>query len=122
MGVEEAVENSPQSVLDRALERAAQVCEQTIEELREEPGSLSNSRFLSVALLASSAFETAIRARETPQQSELALMIAATLGREAADTARAHGLDERLLRCAEACDAAVVRCETALARRGSTKP
>jgi hypothetical protein len=115
MSLEVVIGNAPQPPLTSALRRAIDVCEQTLEELQQEPGDFTDSAFLRATLLAVGAFETALHADGREGQRDVRLMIAATLGKQAAEPARVHGLDERALRFAEACDSAAFLCESAAA-------
>ena len=68
-----------------------------------------------VALMrATAALEAALRLHTGDAEvRELALRVAANLARDAARELRASGLDERLLRCADACERAAFLCDRA---------
>lgn len=102
--------------LSGALSRAAEVCAETIAAYRDEAAPPRDRRFVSALLLAIGALETAATAdEEDGLRREIALDVAASLARDAAEAVRARGLDERLLRCAAACERAAHLCEAALA-------
>ncbi len=103
--------------LPGALSRAAEVCAETIEAYRNETAPPQDRRFVSALLLAIGSLETAAADEEDALRREIALAVAASLARDAAEAVRARGLDERLLRCAAACERAAHLCEVAHSSR-----
>jgi hypothetical protein len=113
--MEGAVTNPQQSALSSGLQSAIEACEETLELLREAPNP-PDDRLLRVVVLAAGAFETALsRLAQDHPQREASLLIAATLGAEAANLARELGVDEPMVRCGGACDRAALLCEAAVA-------
>jgi len=116
------------SGLHRALGGVIDVCEETLDAYAESRPDIASSKFGGVVLLAVAAFETVIATRADDPRRSLSLMIAATLGRDAAAALRGHVLafqppehdvpgghaDDNLLRCAEACERGATLCEQAL--------
>ena len=99
--------------LTDGLLRSARLCEETLESYRGDEATTGRT-FFSAVMLAVATFERAAASEPDDPSRELSLLIAQTVGREAAQTIRAHGLDPRLLRCSEACERAANLCELAL--------
>ena len=100
------------SSLAANLRECVSVCEHTLALYRESEETTGKS-FFSAVMLAMAGIERVIDAEDAGQEREVSLMIAASLAREAAQTVRRHGLDEQLLRCADACVRAALLCEKA---------
>ncbi len=104
------------SRLGSELERVAQLCTETLEELAERYPAVERTPFANDLRLAVAAMETAARHLDAkPPVRQSSLLISITLARQAAAAARRHGTDEQLLRIASACEAVAVQCEVALA-------
>jgi hypothetical protein len=95
------------------LERCIAVCERTLEAYVAEGDQ--STPFAGPILRATAALQAAL-GTEVDELGDLSLAIASDLAREAAATIRRHGLDERLLRCAEACERAAFLCKDVLPR------
>lgn len=91
------------------LERTARLCEETAQLYVERHGDGVGADVVSGLLLAAAALETAVTAVE----SETALLIAATLARDAVAAAERRGLDEPLLGCVSALRRVTALCEDA---------
>lgn len=94
------------------LERTARLCEETAQLYVEFHGDAVGPDVVSGLLLAAAALETAVEAVE----GETALLIAATLARDAVAAAERRGLDEPLLGCVAALRRVTVLCEDATIR------
>jgi hypothetical protein len=94
------------------LERCIAVCERTLEAFVAE--SDQSTPFARPILRATAALQAAL-GTEADELRDVSLAIASDLAGEAA-AIRRHGLDERLLRCAEACERAAFLCEDVLPR------
>ena len=106
------------SLLAAALSRCAAICEQTLEAYVAADPGLAGSPFGRALMAAVAALQTAAEAEERDWvRRETTLAVAAVLAEDAAVLLRGHGLDERLLRCAAACERAACLCENALERR-----
>ena len=104
------------SPLAEKLLRCASVCEETLEAYRGTEET-TGKQFFSSVMRAIAGIERVVATELDDASAEVALVICATLSREAADTVRAHGIDERLLRCADACERAADLCHAALKAR-----
>ena len=89
------------------LERTARLCEDAAGVYVERHGD--GADVVSGLLLAAAALDTAVDAVE----SETALLITATLARDAVDAAEKRGLDEALLGCVTALRRVTALCEEA---------
>jgi hypothetical protein len=98
------------SALAHGLGRCAVVCRQTL-------ASYGGSSKVSVSLMrTTAALEAALRLHTRDAEVRgVALRIACDFARETATLLRASGLDDRLLRCADACDRVAYMCEDVLA-------
>lgn len=92
------MQGTSRSELAAELEQCARVCEGAAELYVERHGDAVSADVVSALLLAVAALETAAAVVEqnAPAQ-ETALMIAATLARDAIEAAERRGLDETLL-------------------------
>lgn len=91
------------------LERTARLCEDAAGVYVERHGDDVGADVVSGLLLAAAALDTAVDAVE----SETALLITATLARDAVDAAEKRGLDEALLGCVTALRRVTALCEDA---------
>ncbi len=91
------------------LERTARLCEDAAGVYVERHGDDVGADVVSGLLLAAAALDTAVGAVE----SETALLITATLARDAVDAAQKRGLDEALRGCVTALRRATALCEVA---------
>jgi hypothetical protein len=91
------------------LERTARLCESTAEHYVERHGDDLGADVVTGLLLAAAAFDTAVDAVE----SETALLISATLARDAVDAAERRGLDRALFACVTALRRVTALCEAA---------
>lgn len=91
------------------LERTARLCEATAEHYVERQGDAVGADVVTGLLLAAAAFDTAVDAVE----NETALLICATLARDAVDAAERRGLDPTLLDCVTALRRVTALCEAA---------
>lgn len=105
---------SEEAPLAQMLRRCAEICEQSLREAWGDPPRSTPAT--STIVLATSALQEAAAADADPdgRNRQIRLTIAATLAREALTVVRASGLEEPVLRCAEALDRAVSLCERAL--------
>jgi hypothetical protein len=94
------------------LERAARLCEETAELYVQHHGDDVSADVVTGLLLAAAAFDTAVDAVE----NETALLISATLARDAVDAAERRGLDSMLLDCVAALRRVTALCEAATGR------
>lgn len=106
-----------ESPLTTVLRRCARVCEDTLESYGGQEEA-TGTEFVSSLMLAVAGIERAVAAEYDEPTHDAALVIAATLCRDAAGGVRNYGLDPTLLRCADACERAAYLCEAALARSG----
>jgi hypothetical protein len=96
-----------------SLARCIAACEATLASYEEEPDG--DSPFAGAIMRTTAALRTALTMHTRAEElCEISLSIAAATARETAAAIRRHGLDERLLRCAEACERAAFLCEGAL--------
>src|SRR4051794_2567509 len=102
--------------LAEALQRCVGVCDETLEAYRGNEQAITGRVFSSV-MLGVAALERVVDAGQDDPVREVSLTIASSVCREAAQVVRGHGLDEQLLRCADACERAAHLCESALASR-----
>lgn len=91
------------------LQRTARLCEDASELYVERHGDDVGTDVVRGLLLVAAALDTAVDAVE----SETALLITATLARDAVDAAERRGLDEALLDCVTALRRVVALCEDA---------
>jgi hypothetical protein len=91
------------------LERTARLCEEAAEQYVERHGDAVNADVVTGLLLAAAAFETAVDSVE----NETALLISATLARDAVEAAERRGFDPLLLECVTALRQLTARCEAA---------
>ena len=96
-----------------ALQPSMHICRSTLEAYREEAES-SGASFFAAVVLALAGIERAIGSSRGDPAHDASLLIAASLCRQAAGSIRAHGLDDDLLRCADACERAAQICEAAV--------
>ena len=99
--------------LAAALGGCIRLCEETVEAYAAEDPGARDTPFAAAVLLAAAAIRTAAETPADDPRREVSLLIAENVAREASDAVRAHGLDARLLRCAEALDRAAFLCERA---------
>lgn len=102
------------SPLAEALQPSVRACESTLEMYRDDADSASGAAFFSAVVLALAGIERAIESNDGGPTHDASLLIAASLCHEAARSVRKHGLDARLLRCADACERAAHICEAAV--------
>lgn len=93
------------SPLAGGLARCISVCQATLAAYAE--GGRADSAFARAILRTTAALEAALSVHSSAEE----LRLAAATARETAAAIRRHGLDERLLRCAEACERAAFLCE-----------
>ena len=93
------------------LERTARLCEDAAELYVKHHGDDLGADVVVGLLLVAAALDTAVDAVE----SETALMISATLARDAIDAAERRGLDPMLLDCVSALRRVTALCEEASA-------
>ncbi len=93
------------------LARCIAVCEATLAAYAGD--GEAQSPFAGTLLRTTAALKAAAESR-TGRLCRDTLAIAAATARETAAAIRRHGLDERLLRCAEACERAAFLCEDVL--------
>lgn len=104
------------SVLAHCLERSAAVCRQTLESYGARDGSAGNSELVAALMRTTAALQAALRLHTRDAEvRDVALRIACELAGDTAKRLRASGLDDRLLRCADACERVVYLCEDVLA-------
>lgn len=102
------------SRLAAELERAIEVCEGTLAAYAERAPEVVESRFASELRLATASMQTLAHGlAKSPARRETAMLITATLCRNAAAEARRYGLDEEILLCAAACERVAVIVEAA---------
>jgi hypothetical protein len=106
------MQGTSRSALAAELERCARLCEDTAELYVERYGDAVGVDVVSGLLLAAAAMETAVRVLDENRPSQAtALMIAATLARDAVDAAERRGLDETLLLCVASLRRVVALCD-----------
>lgn len=111
------MQGTSKSDLAVELERCARLCEDTAERYVERQGDRVDADLVSGLLLAAAAMDTAVRlVDEDGPAREPALLITATLARDARDSAERRGLDERLLHCVAALRRVAALCDAALER------
>jgi hypothetical protein len=103
-----------QSPLADALQPSVRICEATLELYRGEAESQTGASFFAAVVLAVAGMDRAVEASDGDPTYDASLLIAASLCREAASSIRRHGLDDGLLRCADACERAAHICEAAV--------
>ena len=94
------------------LERTARLCENAAALYVERHSDAVGGDVVNGLLLVAAALDTAVDAVE----SETALLITATLAREAVEAAERRGLDEPLLECVTALRRITSLCEAATGR------
>jgi hypothetical protein len=102
------------SLLAEALHPSVRICESTLETYRDEAESQTGASFFAAVVLALAGLERAVESSYGDPTHDASLLIAASLCREAAGSIRAHGLDDGLLRCADACERAAHICESSV--------
>jgi hypothetical protein len=107
------MQGTSRSELAAELERCARLCEDTAELYVERHGDAVSADVVSGLLLAAAAMETAARVVDDsrPAHATTALMIAATLARDAIAAAERRGLDETLLLCVASLRRVVALCD-----------
>jgi hypothetical protein len=106
------MQGTSRSELAAELERCARVCENAAELYVERQGDAAGADVVSALLLAAAAVETAAAVVEQNGPArETALMIAATLARDAIDAAERRGLDETLLHCVASLRRVIELCD-----------
>lgn len=105
---------SVQSPLVDALQPPVRVCEATLEAYRDQAESQTGASFFAAVALAIAGMERAVESSYGDPTHDASLLIAASVCREAASSIRRHGLDEGLLRCADACERAAHICQAAV--------
>ncbi|HEX3226044.1 MAG TPA: hypothetical protein VHQ89_08095 [Gaiellaceae bacterium] len=103
-----------QSPLAEALQPSVRVCESTLETYGDQAESQTGASFFAAVVLALAGMERAVESSYGDPTHDASLLIAASLCREAASSVRKHGLDEGLLRCADACERAAHICRAAV--------
>ncbi len=104
------------SQLADALERCADTCRDTLA-LYLDPAEAAASPFGQTLLATIAALRTAAAHEDSPApKRSAALELARSLCQAAAAESRKHGLDEPLLRAADACERAATLCHHALRR------
>jgi hypothetical protein len=107
------MQGTSRSELTAELERTARLCEDTAEVYVDLDGRGAEVGVVSALLLVAAALDTAVRTlRDEDSDRETALMIAATLARDAVDTAERRGLDHELLQCVTALRRVIALCDT----------
>jgi hypothetical protein len=102
------------SPLAEALQPSVRICESTLGAYRDEAESQTGASFFAAVVLALAGMERAVESSFGDPTHDASLLIAASLCREAASSIRRHGLDDGLLRCADACERAAHICESAV--------
>lgn len=106
------MQGTSRSELAAELERCARLCEDTAELYVDRRGDDVGGDVVSALLLAAAAMDTAGRVADGDGTAgATALMIAATLARDAIKAAERRGLDEALLLCVSSLRRAVALCE-----------
>jgi hypothetical protein len=106
------MQGTSRSELATELERCARVCENAADLYVERQGDAVGADVVSGLLLAAAALETAATVVEQKGPArETALMIAATLARDAIDAAERRGLDETLLHCVASLRRVIELCD-----------
>jgi hypothetical protein len=104
------------SQLADALERCANICKDTLA-LYLDPTEAAANPFGQTLLAVIAALRTAAAHEVSPAPNRrAALELARSLSQTAAAACRKHGLDEPLLRAADACERAAALCQDALRR------
>jgi hypothetical protein len=104
------VQGTTRGELAFELGRTARLCEDAAELYVVRHGDAVGADVVSGLLLVAAALDTAFDAVE----SETALLITATLARDAVDAAERRGLDEALLGCVSALRNVTALCEAAI--------
>jgi hypothetical protein len=106
------MQGTSRSELATELERCARVCENAADLYVERHADAVRADVVSGLLLAAAAMDTAVRVLdENGPSRSTALMIAATLGRDAIEAAERRGLDETLLLCVASLRRVVALCD-----------
>jgi len=106
------MQGTSRSELAAELERCARLCEDTAELYVERHGDAVGADVVAGLLLAVAAIDTAVRVLdENGRTQATALMIAATLARDAVDAAERRGLDATLLVCVAPLRRVVALCD-----------
>jgi hypothetical protein len=106
------MQGTSRSELAAELERCSRICEETAEVHVERHGDAVGADVVSGLLLAAAALQTAAGVVEQNGPArETALMIAATLARDAIAAAERRGLDETLLHCVASLRRIVALCD-----------
>lgn len=109
------MQGTSRSELAAELARCARQCEDAAGLYVERHGHRIDTDVVSALLLAAAAMDTAVLALEDHGAArETALMITATLSRDAIGAAERRGLDETLLHCVAALGRVAALCEAAL--------
>jgi phosphohistidine swiveling domain-containing protein len=103
------VQGTAKFELAAELERTARLCEDAAALYVERHGDAVGADVVTGLLLVAAALDTAVDAVE----SDTALLITATLARDAVDAAERRGLDEALLGCVTALRRVTALCEEA---------
>jgi hypothetical protein len=104
------------SALAHGLGRCAAICRQTLESYEPSPRGATNSELAGGLMRTTAALQAALRLHTRDAEvRDVALRIACESARVTATLLRASGLDERLLRCADACERVCYLCEDVLA-------
>jgi hypothetical protein len=108
------MQGTSRSEVAAELERCARLCADTAELHVERHGDAVGAEVVSGLLLAAAAMETAVRVVDDNSPAHpIALMIVATLARDAIDAAERRGLDETLLLCVATLRRVVALCDAA---------
>lgn len=106
------MQGTSRSELAAELERCARLCVDTVERHLERRVGDAGQDVVSALLLAAAALETAARVVDGNEPARTtALMIAATLARDAIDAVERRGLDETLLLCVASLRRVVELCD-----------
>ena len=106
------MQGTSRTELAAELARCARVCEDAADLYVERHGHAVGADVVSGLLLAAAALETAASVVEQNGPArETALMIAATLARDAIDAAERRGLDETLLHCVASLRRVIELCD-----------
>ena len=108
------MQGTSRSELAAELERCARLCEDTAELYVERHGDGVGAEVVSALLLAAAGMETAARVVDQNGPARVtALMIAATLARDAIGAAERRGLDETLVLCVASLRRVAALCNAA---------
>ena len=89
-------------VLEAASRRCRAICAETLAVYGGEDGDTTEREFAGTLLTVIAAIDAALDAE--PERRQRSLGAAAQVARGAAEQIRRYGLDERILRCAAACE------------------